>query len=403
VESLLQDIIALLVRAGPLIVLLVTAAETAFFLGLLIPAEATVLVAAFMADAGYFKIEHVLLATLAGGFIGDQLGYVLGRTTGRRAAVREGRLGRLWRRHEARATLLFQKRSILAVTLARFISFVRTLMPWFAGMTRMPYGRFLLYDLLGVTGWGVASVAAGFLAGRSWHVLASALGTASTVIILLIALGMGALALRARRRMRSLVRVALTGNVASGKSAVADVWRRAGAVVVDADDLARDAVAPGTQALRRIEQQFGRAVLDPAGHLDRAALRQVVFADEPRRRELEAIVHPEVERLRQEQERKAVAAGARLVVHAIPLLFETEMDDRFDVIVLVDAAESVRRERIVSTRGLSPVEADAMMAAQMPAERKRGRAHFVIDNNGNLAELEDVAEQVWAQILAQVE
>jgi dephospho-CoA kinase len=403
VESLLQDIIVLLVRAGPLIVFFVTAAETAIFLGLLIPAEATVLVAAFMADAGYFEVEHVLLATLAGGFLGDQIGYVLGRTTGRRAAVREGRLGRLWRRHEARATLLFQKRSLLAVTLARFISFVRTLMPWFAGMTRMPYGRFLLYDLLGVTGWGVASVAAGYLAGRSWHVLASALGTASTIIVLLLALAMGGVALRARRRMRRLVRVALTGNIASGKSAVADVWRRAGAVVIDADDLAREAVAPGTHALRRIEDQFGRAVLDTSGQLDRAALRQLVFADEPRRRELEAIVHPQVERLRQEQERRAAAAGARLVVHAIPLLFETGLDDQFDIIVLVDAPVVMRRERIVAARGLSAVEADAMIAAQMPAEHKRLRAHFVIDNDAGLDELEETAGRVWAAIEAQVE
>jgi dephospho-CoA kinase len=403
VESLLQDIIVLLVRAGPLIVFFVTAAETAIFLGLLIPAEATVLVAAFMADAGYFEVEHVLLATLAGGFLGDQIGYVLGRTTGRRAAVREGRLGRLWRRHEARATLLFQKRSLLAVTLARFISFVRTLMPWFAGMTRMPYGRFLLYDLLGVTGWGVASVAAGYLAGRSWHVLASALGTASTIIVLLLALAMGGVALRARRRMRRLVRVALTGNIASGKSAVADVWRRAGAVVIDADDLAREAVAPGTHALRRIEDQFGRTVLDTSGQLDRAALRQLVFADEPRRRELEAIVHPQVERLRQEQERRAAAAGARLVVHAIPLLFETGLDDQFDIIVLVDAPVVMRRERIVAARGLSAVEADAMIAAQMPAEHKRLRAHFVIDNDAGLDELEETAGRVWAAIEAQVE
>jgi dephospho-CoA kinase len=403
VESLLQDIIDLLVRAGPLIVLLITAAETAFFLGLLVPAEATVLVAAFMADLGYFEIEHVLLATIAGGFIGDQVGYVLGRTTGRRAAARGGFLGRLWRRHEARATLLFQRQSILAITLARFISFVRTLMPWFAGMSGMPYGRFLLYDLLGVIGWGTASVAAGYLAGRSWHVLASALGTASTLIVVLIVVGMALLALRARRRMKRLVRVALTGNIASGKTAVTDVWRRNGAVVIDADDLARQAVEPGTAALRRIERQFGAAVLDPAGHLDRGALRQVVFADEPRRRALEAIVHPEVERLRLEQERKVAAAGERLVVHAIPLLFETGLDDRFDIIVLVDAPEDVRRERLVNTRGLSAEDAVAMIAAQMPAAQKRNRAHYIIDNDAGLEQLEEQAEQVWAEILARVE
>jgi dephospho-CoA kinase len=403
VEALLQDIIDLLVRAGPLIVLLVTAAETAFFIGLVIPAEATVLVAAFMADSGYFPVEHVLLATLAGGFIGDQVGYWLGRTTGRRAAARGGFFGRLWRRHEARATVLFQKQSILAVSLARFISFVRTLMPWFAGMSGMPYGRFVLYDLLGVTGWGVASVAAGYLAGRSWHVLASALGTVSTLIVLLIVLSLAAVAMRARRRMKSLVRVGLTGNIASGKSAVTDLWRAAGAHIIDADDLARIAVEPGTPALRRIEKQFGREVLDATGALDRDRMRQLVFADDAKRRALEAIVHPEVERLRQEAERAAAAAGQRLVVHAIPLLYETGMDDRFDIVVLVDAPADVRRNRIVSTRGLSEAEADAMIAAQMPAEQKRTRAHYVIENGGTLEDLEETAGRVWAEIEARVE
>lgn len=402
-ESLLQDIIALLVRAGPLIVLLVTAAETAFFLGLLIPAEATVLVAAFMADAGYFDIEDVLLATLIGGFIGDQIGYALGRIAGVGAAARVGFLGRLWRRHEARATVLFQRQSILAVTLARFISFVRTLMPWFAGMSRMPYGRFLFYDILGVTGWGVSSVAAGYLAGRSWHVMASALGTASAVIILLIALGLGVIGVRARRRMKALVRVAVTGNIASGKSTVTDVWQRAGAVVIDADELARRAVEPGTAALRRIRREFGTAVLDGNGHLDRAAMRELVFADESRRRDLEAIVHPEVERLRREEERRVAGAGERLIVHSIPLLFETGLEEGFDIVVLVDAPAAMRRERLVASRGLTPDEADAMIAAQMPTEEKRTRAHFIIDNTAGLAELEEAADTVWAQILARTE
>jgi dephospho-CoA kinase len=402
VEALLHDIIQLLIRVGPWIVFVVAATETAVFLGLLIPAEATVLVAAFMADVGYFRIEHVLFATVLGGLTGDHVGYVLGRVYGQRAAARGGRLGRLWRRYEARATLLFRRKSILAVTLARFISFVRTLMPWFAGMTGMSYRRFFVYDLLGVLGWGCGSVAAGYLAGRSWQVLASALGTASTVIIVVIIGAVGVFAVRARRRTRELVRVALTGNVASGKSAVAEIWQELGAAVIDADELARRVVAPGTRALREVVRRFGQRVLRPDGSLDRAALRAIVFFDEASRRALEAILHPEIEQLRRQEERRLAARGERIVVHTIPLLFETGMDDWFDVVVLVDAPAELRRQRMLATRELPVAEADAIIAAQLPAAQKRPRSHYVIDNDGTLEQLRERAEDVWAQVEARV-
>jgi dephospho-CoA kinase len=403
VDAFLHDIIQLLLRAGPWIVFFVTAAETAIFLGLLVPAEATVLVAAFLANAGYFDVKHVLLATLAGGLLGDHVGYLLGRASGRGAAAQDGRLGRLWRRHEARATLLFRQRSLLAVTLARFISFVRTLMPWLAGMTGMSYPRFLMYDLLGVTGWGVASVTAGYLAGRSWHVLANALGTLSTIIVLVILGVLVFVGVRAHRRRRAMLRVALTGNIASGKSAVTGLWRARDGIVIDADELARLAVEPGTTGLRDVVRTFGRQVLDADGRLDRDLLRQLVFADSRKRRALEAIVHPEVERLRQQAELRALRSGHRLIVHSIPLLFETGMDDRFDVIVLVDAPVDVRQERIVNTRGLTAAEAEAMIAAQMPSEEKRARSHYVIDNDAGLEELAARADQVWAELQELVE
>jgi dephospho-CoA kinase len=401
VDALLHDIIDLLIRVGPWIVLLVTAAETAFFLGLLVPAEATVLVAAFMADLGYFDVEDVLLATLLGAFVGDQVGYALGRLQGRRAAAHGGRLGRLWRRHEARATLLFRRRPLYSVTLARFISFVRTLMPWFAGMSGMPYGRFLVYDAVGVLGWGGASVAAGYLAGRSWQALASALGFASAGIVIFLIGVMSFLAYRARQRSRSLVRVALTGNIASGKSAVAQVWQRNGAVVIDADDLARRAVEPGSGGLKEVVRKFGRGVLAPDGSLDRAAVRTLVFSDEAKRRTLESILHPEIERLRHAAERRAVEQGARYIVHSIPLLFETRLHEQFGIIVVVDAPAEVRRERLLRTRGLDAAGADAMMAAQQPSADKRAGATYVIDNTGSIAELEERADQVWAEIEAQ--
>jgi membrane-associated protein len=211
VESLLHDIIPWVLHIGPWVIFLVVAAETAFFLGLLVPAEATVLLGGFLASRGYFELEHVLLATCGGALVGDQLGYVMGRMFGGRVSVREGPIGRLWRRYEARATHLFRRRSILAVAVARFISFVRTLMPWFAGMSRMTYRRFFVYDLLGVLGWGIASVALGYLAGASWHLVAGAVGTASGVVIGLILLVAFTTALRQRTVARRIESVLTAG------------------------------------------------------------------------------------------------------------------------------------------------------------------------------------------------
>lgn len=200
-ESLLHGIIDLLVGAGPWVVFAVVAVETAGFVGLLVPAEATVLVAAFLADRGYFAVEEILAATVLGGLAGDQTGYALGRFGGARIAARGGWLGRAWRRHEFVATDLFRRHSTLSVTLARFLSFIRTLMPWFAGMSRMPYGRFLLFDLLGVLGWALGSVALGYLVGESWRMIAGALGTAGGIALALLALALLAAAYRRRYRL----------------------------------------------------------------------------------------------------------------------------------------------------------------------------------------------------------
>lgn len=195
-----------------------------------------------------------------------------------------------------------------------------------------------------------------------------------------------------------LYRVGLTGNIASGKSAVATVWRRLGAPIVDADVLARAAVASGTPGLKAVADAFGPGVLDATGALDRAALRRIVFADPDARRRLEAIVHPEVARLRAEAETRLTGAGARIVVHAIPLLYEVGAEATLDLVTLVDAPEPVRLERLVRDRGLPEAEARTMIAAQMPAAAKRARADLVIDNDGTLAELAAKAELAWAEI-----
>lgn len=182
--------------------------------------------------------------------------------------------------------------------------------------------------------------------------------------------------------------VGLTGNIAAGKSAVAARLASHGVPIVDADRLARDAVAPGSPALARIVARWGAGILAADGALDRAALRRIVFADPTERRALDAIVHPEVARLREAAVAALRARGERLVVCDIPLLFEAGLEGTVDRIVLVDAPVAVRRDRLVRDRGLTPAEADAMIAAQLPSERKRARAHDVLENVGTRAELE---------------
>src|SRR3954470_15511475 len=176
--------------------------------------------------------------------------------------------------------------------------------------------------------------------------------------------------------------IGLTGNIGSGKSTVAQMLSERGATIIDADVLARRAVEAGTSAHERIVSRWGSDIVAPDGQLDRAALRRIVFADHEQLEELNQIVHPEVERLRSRLVEQARKRGDRIVVCDIPLLFERHMTDAFDRIMLVDAHRAVRLERLVKDRGLRETEGMEMIAAQMPAELKRARADFVLDNEG---------------------
>jgi dephospho-CoA kinase len=196
-----------------------------------------------------------------------------------------------------------------------------------------------------------------------------------------------------------MLKVGLTGNIAAGKSSVARVWRSLGATVIDADELSRRVVDPGTPAFAAIEAEWGDRVVEPGGGLDRAALRTIVFADPEARERLESIVHPAVAALREDEYREAVERGERVVVADIPLLFEVGMAEEFDVIVLVDAPEEARLMRLVGDRGLEAEEARRMIAAQMPSELKRARADVVIENTGSLGDLERRAGEVWDELL----
>jgi dephospho-CoA kinase len=193
--------------------------------------------------------------------------------------------------------------------------------------------------------------------------------------------------------------IGLTGNIGSGKSTVAQMLSERGATIIDADVLARRAVELGTSAYDQIVGRWSSAVLSADGQLDRAALRRIVFSDHEQLEELNQIVHPEVERLRTRLVDRARKRGDRLVVCDIPLLFERHMTDRFDRIILVDANRALRLERLVKDRGLDETEAMEMIAAQMPAELKRARADFVIDNDGTLTQLERRVQDVWTELM----
>jgi dephospho-CoA kinase len=197
--------------------------------------------------------------------------------------------------------------------------------------------------------------------------------------------------------------VALTGNVASGKSSVAALFAAWGATVIDADAIVHELQRPGTGVYDAILRRFGHRIVGPRGLLDRDALRARVLADPDARRDLEAIVHPAVAQRRAELLAEARRHGARVVLSDIPLLFEALDPAAFDAVVLVDAPEAERRRRLVEDRGLDPAEADRLIAAQMPSAPKRARSTWVIDNDGTRADLERRARAVWEALAGTAE
>ena len=197
-----------------------------------------------------------------------------------------------------------------------------------------------------------------------------------------------------------MLNIGLTGNIAAGKSTVAALFRAWGATLIDADQLVREAQAPGSPVLEAIVGRFGHGVLDPGGGLDRAALRRVVLADPAALADLNRLVHPEVLRRRRVLEHEARARGDRILVSDIPLLFETSDPADFDVVVLVDAPADLRRARLLAGRSLDAVEADRLIAAQAPSEPKRARSTFVIDNDGDRTALEARSREVWEHLVA---
>ena len=192
------------------------------------------------------------------------------------------------------------------------------------------------------------------------------------------------------------MRVGLTGGIASGKSTVSAILVELGAILIDGDALAREVVEPGTPGLQRVVETFGPDVLTADGELDRPALGAIVFADEARRKELEAIVHPLVfERI---VELEASATPEDLVVHDIPLLAESGRAPTFDAVVVVDVPVETQVERMLTQRGMTREDAEARVRAQASREQRLAIATHVIDNTGTLEDLRRRVLEVHADL-----
>lgn len=195
--------------------------------------------------------------------------------------------------------------------------------------------------------------------------------------------------------VRSL-RVGLTGGIGSGKSEVARRLAAQGAVVLDADLVAREVVAPGTPGLAEVVDAFGPGILTPDGGLDRERLGDVVFADAALRAKLNSIIHPRV-RDRMIELEQAVPPGA-ILVQDVPLLAENDLSGLYDLVVVVDATPRVQTERLVRERGMTREQATARIAAQASREERLAIATIVVDNSGSLAELDREVGELWAEL-----
>jgi dephospho-CoA kinase len=196
--------------------------------------------------------------------------------------------------------------------------------------------------------------------------------------------------------------IALTGGIASGKTTVADLFGRLGAPVLDTDQIARDVVEPGTPTLGRLMQEFGAGILEPTGKLDRARMREQVFADPQKRHRLEAIMHPAI---REELARRSQNAGGPYQVHVIPLLVEGGRSETYDRVLVVDCPEADQLERLVARDGSSMEQARRILEAQASREQRLAAADDVIVNTGTLEDLQQFAQTLHRnyELLAQTQ
>lgn len=191
--------------------------------------------------------------------------------------------------------------------------------------------------------------------------------------------------------------IGLTGGIATGKSSIAQFFKEQGVPVIDADQLARDAVLPGSPVLEKIISIFGRDVITQHGELDRKRLGTMIFSDTVKRRQLEEILHPMIRRLAKERIDLAAAAGHQRLIYMAPLLIEASATDRVDTVWVVTVRPEIQLERLMRRNGISRVQAQQIIDSQMPLSEKEQYGSVVIDNSGTEAETRMILENVWAK------
>ncbi len=195
-----------------------------------------------------------------------------------------------------------------------------------------------------------------------------------------------------------MLRVGLTGGIGMGKSEVSRRLDAHGAVLIDADAIAREVVAPGTPGLDQVISAFGAELRTADGSLDRERLGEIVFADKEKLGQLNAIVHPLVGQRMVELETAAAADASAIVVHDVPLIAENDLAGNYDLVVVVDAPATLQLDRLTRLRGMAKEQAEARMAAQASRDERLAIADFVIDNSGSLSELDRQVGDLWAEL-----
>lgn len=202
---------------------------------------------------------------------------------------------------------------------------------------------------------------------------------------------------------KKTIKVAVTGNAGSGKTSVCEIFKKLGEIVIFSDAIAREVVAPGSYAYKNIINLFGQRVLKENGSLNRRLLRKIIINDDSARKTLEKIVHPEIIRLIKLNINKAEKDVKRFVVVEIPLLFELDLKELFDLVIMVSADHELRLNRLICRDKVSREDAKLLFSIQMPEEEKAKRAEFVIKNDDSIEQLEKSVELLYKKLIKNIE
>lgn len=205
------------------------------------------------------------------------------------------------------------------------------------------------------------------------------------------------------KTIRKVFKVAVTGGAASGKSSVCNRLQELGIPIISSDDLAREAVAPGSTAHKKILDYFGEKILLGDGKLNRQMLRRIIVNDDTARLKLEGFIHPEITKLLQEKMAQAEQNGDRVIAVEVPLLFELGMEKQFDLVVVVSADPNVRVKRLMERDNVSREDAEDLLNVQMPDQEKMKRGGFILPNNGSAKQLINSVDRFYEKFLKNTE